>query len=194
MNKRDSTLWLADPALRWCLDSDQPDFELRATRWLERMHRFQATDNLLTIEGGDQRAMAWLSWTPDDEPSEAEVTALQDKFEQLIADLTAIAGDEAVDRFLSYAEAVDGLLPDVPCHCLSAIAATSPAAVAELVHAARAQANATRGSAGLFAETADDTLADALLAAGGQPGGQAWTASVAVRSFWWPSQAEGEPS
>ena len=115
--------------------------------------------------------------------------ALRWCLDALLEELTQIAGDEAVERFFAYAEAVDGLQPAVACHALSSIAAATPAAIAPLISQALAEVAASPDSAGLFAETADADLAAALEASGGEAGGQVFTADVVVRSFWWPSPA-----
>ena len=212
LTSQDQDLLLADPALRWCLDADKPGFTARARPWLTQTLAFQADEQGQWLGTGSDadRAVGWLSEvdtaadaaSPADEAAasvdgvtddpvsddaDAALTEQERRLDTLLESLTEIAGDEAVERFYAYAEAVDGLQPDLPCHALSSIAVARPEAVAGLIAAALAEVNACPGSFGLFAETADPVLAAALEAAGGEPGGQVWTAELVVRSFWWPA-------
>ncbi len=209
LTSQDHDLLLADPALRWCLDADKPGFEARARPWLAQTLAFQADERGRWLGTGADadRAVGWLSQIDTDAdagaPTDAGAVTQADaaaadadtdglteqerRLDALLESLTEIAGDEAVERFYAYAEAVDGLQPELPCHALSSIAVARPEAVAALIAAALVEVKACTGSHGLFAETADPILAAALEAAGGEPGGQVWTAELVVRSFWWPA-------
>lgn len=202
LSAADRDLLLADPALRWCLDADEPGFPARARAWLAQATAYQGEQQgrWLISRAADGSALAWLAEvTPSqghdgDESSEDdqgdndadEETPEERRLTTLLDALTEIAGEAAVNAFFDYAEAIDGLAPDVPCHTLSGLAATSAEALSDLLHMARAAVRASAVSEGLFVETADPALAQQLEDLGGTAGGQVWIADLVVRAYGWP--------
>lgn len=201
MPSRDEALPLVrvEPALRWCLGGAAPEeggdpppvADAAVAGWWGAMAAARAGFGHVPLLSRDRAgALVGLAWLAPP-PAEADLVGQEQAFEALLDTLETLADEDAVTRYLTYAEAVDSLQPEAPCHSLSGVVVATSEALGDLVGQALAAMHASHVGTGLLAECADRALGPDFSATGASAAGEVWLPGLAVQGWWWPRADAG---